>query len=51
MSSGVGLIRNHQLTDQVDYAYAAVADAPARCIWVAGACPLDPKGDTVAIGD
>ncbi|MEO3871028.1 hypothetical protein ABGB18_19640 [Nonomuraea sp. B12E4] len=33
------------------YAYAAVADAPARSLWVAGACPLDLDGNTVAIGD
>ncbi|WP_433354235.1 RidA family protein [Microtetraspora malaysiensis] len=51
MSSSVRLIRNPQLTQQVDYAYAAVADAPVRSIWVAGACPLDLNGQTVAIGD
>ncbi|MGI5486760.1 RidA family protein [Microtetraspora malaysiensis] len=51
MSSSVRLIRNPQLTQQVDYAYAAVADAPVRSIWVAGACPLDLNGETVAIGD
>ncbi|SDJ44279.1 RidA family protein [Nonomuraea jiangxiensis] len=51
MSSGVSLVRNHQLTQRVEYAYAAVADAPVRSIWVAGACPLDLEGNTVAIGD
>ncbi|MEV4087733.1 RidA family protein [Nonomuraea fuscirosea] len=50
MSSGVRLIRNDRLAE-VDYAYAAVADAPVRSIWVAGACPLDLKGETVAVGD
>ncbi|MFI6392264.1 RidA family protein [Nonomuraea sp. NPDC050547] len=36
---------------RVEYAYAAVADAPVRNIWVAGACPLDAEGRTVAVGD
>jgi enamine deaminase RidA (YjgF/YER057c/UK114 family) len=51
MTSGVRLIRNDQLTQQVDYAYAATVDAPVRSIWVAGACPLDLDGKTVAVGD
>ncbi|GAA2696792.1 RidA family protein [Nonomuraea recticatena] len=51
MNSGVRLIRNDRLTQAVDYAYAAVADAPVRSIWVAGACPLDLDGNTVAVGD
>ncbi|MEV4165977.1 RidA family protein [Nonomuraea dietziae] len=51
MNSGVRLIRNDRLTQAVDYAYAAVADAPVRSIWVAGACPLDLDGKTVAVGD
>lgn len=51
MNSSVRLIRNHRLTQQVDYAYAAAADAPARSLWTAGACPLDLDGETVAIGD
>ncbi|MFI6499604.1 RidA family protein [Nonomuraea typhae] len=46
----VRLVRNDRLA-QVEYAYAAVADAPARTIWVAGACPLDLDGKTVAPGD
>ncbi|NJP90592.1 RidA family protein [Nonomuraea sp. FMUSA5-5] len=51
MTSGVRLIRNDQLTQQVEYAYAATVDAPVRSIWVAGACPLDLDGKTVAVGD
>ncbi|WP_435827385.1 RidA family protein [Nonomuraea dietziae] len=51
ISSGVRLIRNDRLAQAVDYAYAAVADAPVRSIWVAGACPLDIDGKTVAVGD
>ncbi|MFI7635068.1 RidA family protein [Nonomuraea sp. NPDC049400] len=51
MSAGVRLIRNAELTQAVDYAYASVVDAPVRSVWVAGACPLDTDGNTVAIGD
>ena len=51
MTSAVRLIRNPQLAQTVDYAYVATAEAPARSVWVAGACPLDTNGDTVAIGD
>jgi len=51
MSSAVRLIRNHQLAQTVDYAYAATAETPVRSVWVAGACPLDAKGATVAVGD
>ncbi|MFF5208630.1 RidA family protein [Streptosporangium sp. NPDC000396] len=50
-NSGVRLIRNDRLAQTVEYAYAAVADAPVRSIWVAGACPLDLDGKTVAVGD
>jgi enamine deaminase RidA (YjgF/YER057c/UK114 family) len=51
MTSAVRLIRNQQLAQTVEYAYAATAEAPARSVWVAGACPLDANGETVAIGD
>ncbi len=51
MTSAVRLIRNQQLAQTVDYAYAATAEAPARSVWVAGACPLDNNGETVALGD
>lgn len=44
-------MRSQTLTDQVDYAYAAVARGPARIVWTAGACPLDTEGNTVAVGD
>ncbi|TDD48225.1 RidA family protein [Nonomuraea terrae] len=50
MSTGVRLIRNDRLAP-VEYAYAAATDAPLRSIWVAGACPLDASGRTVAVGD
>ncbi len=45
------LVRSQTLTDQVDYAYAAMAQGPARVVWTAGACPLDAGGNTVAVGD
>ncbi|XVQ12489.1 RidA family protein [Spirillospora sp. CA-255316] len=51
MSNGVRLIRNDELAQTVDYAYAAEARAPVRAIWTAGACPLDTDGKTVAPGD
>ncbi|MEV7598169.1 RidA family protein [Kitasatospora sp. NPDC089797] len=51
MSSAVKLVRSTRLTQAVDYAYAAVVDAPARSLWLAGACPLDEEGRTVAVGD
>ncbi|GAB3735379.1 RidA family protein [Nocardiopsis nanhaiensis] len=51
MSSPVKLVRNDELTSAVDYAYAASAQAPARVVWTAGACPLDQDGVTVAVGD
>ncbi|MCF6468546.1 RidA family protein [Nonomuraea sp. MG754425] len=50
-NSAVRLIRDDRLAQAVDYAYAAVADTPVRCVWVAGACPLDLDGKTVAPGD
>ncbi|GAB2934680.1 RidA family protein [Nonomuraea fastidiosa] len=50
MTSGVRLVRDDRLA-KVDYAYAATTDAPLRSIWVAGACPLDADGATVAVGD
>src|SRR5260370_40527519 len=51
MTSAVRLIRNDQLAQTVDYAYAATAEVPARPVWVAGACPLDSNGEPVALGD
>ncbi|MFJ2806903.1 RidA family protein [Kitasatospora sp. NPDC087271] len=51
MNSAVKLIRSSRLTPAVDYAYAALVDAPARSLWLAGACPLDAEGRTVAVGD
>jgi enamine deaminase RidA (YjgF/YER057c/UK114 family) len=44
------LVRPTQLTDKAPYAYAAVA-SPGALVFTAGACPLDPAGETVAPGD
>ncbi|MFI6815946.1 RidA family protein [Nonomuraea sp. NPDC050328] len=49
--SNVTLIRSAALSDVAEYAYAATAPAGSRFIFLAGACPLDEDGSTVAIGD
>jgi enamine deaminase RidA (YjgF/YER057c/UK114 family) len=52
MSPGVvRLIRSGSLSDVAQYAYAATAPPDARFIYLAGACPLDPDGATVGLGD
>ncbi|MFG1946195.1 RidA family protein [Nonomuraea sp. NPDC048826] len=51
MTAPVKLVRDIELAQTVEYAYASVADTPLRCVWVAGACPLDADGKTVAVGD
>ncbi|MFE7506835.1 RidA family protein [Promicromonospora sp. NPDC057488] len=50
MPSSVQLIRSSSLSD-APYAYAATAPAGARLIFLAGSCPLDRDGATVAVGD
>ncbi|MFF8413999.1 RidA family protein [Streptomyces omiyaensis] len=51
MPRAVSLIRSASLSDVAEYAYAATAPADARLIFLAGACPLDADGGTVAVGD
>ncbi|MCC9306208.1 RidA family protein [Kitasatospora sp. RB6PN24] len=51
MPRAVSLIRSASLSDVAEYAYAATAPAGARLIFLAGACPLDADGATVAVGD
>lgn len=51
MPSVVQLIRASTLSDAAEYAYAATAPKDARLIFLAGSCPLDENGSTVAIGD
>src|SRR5690554_1767611 len=50
MPSSVQLIRAPDLSD-VEYAYAATAPQGSRLIFLAGSCPLDEHGMTVAVGD
>lgn len=51
MPSSVELIRASSLSDVAEYAYAATAPKDARLIFLAGACPLDDDGATLAVGD
>ncbi|MGN8050847.1 RidA family protein [Curtobacterium sp. 22159] len=51
MTSVVQLIRSTSLSTVAEYAYAATAPASARLVFLAGACPLDEHGATVAVGD
>lgn len=51
MPSAVTLIRSRSLSDVAEYAYAATAPSDARLVFLAGACPLDAEGRTVAVGD
>lgn len=51
MPSSVKLIRASNLSDVAEYAYAATAPKDARLIFLAGSCPLDEDGATVAVGD
>ncbi|MER5949821.1 RidA family protein [Streptomyces sp. NPDC001904] len=51
MPRSVSLIRSAALSDVAEYAYAATAPAAARLVFLAGACPLDADGATVAVGD
>ena len=51
MPSSVELIRTSALSDVAEYAYAATAPKEARLIFLAGSCPLDADGVTVAVGD
>lgn len=51
MSDAVRLIRSTALSDVAEYAYAATVEPGSRLIFLAGACPLDADGATVAAGD
>ncbi|MCO1340100.1 enamine deaminase RidA [Kocuria polaris] len=51
MPSSVQLIRSSVLSDVAQYAYAATAPTDARLIFLAGSCPLNADGATVAVGD
>ena len=47
----MNLVRAEGLYASVPYAYAATAPKDARLVFLAGACPLDTEGHTVAVGD
>ncbi|OII34979.1 enamine deaminase RidA [Curtobacterium sp. MMLR14_010] len=51
MVRAVRLIRSPTLSSVAEYAYAATAPAEARLVFLAGSCPLDADGRTVAVGD
>ncbi|WP_435738297.1 Rid family hydrolase [Cellulosimicrobium sp. PMB13] len=51
MPKTVTLVRSRELSDVAEYAYAATVAADARLIFLAGSCPLDADGRTVAPGD
>lgn len=51
MSSAVTLIRSNELYPGVPYAYASTVAEGTRLSFLAGACPLDRDGATVAVGD
>lgn len=47
----VRLVRSSTLSSVAEYAYAAVVPPDAGLVLCAGACPLDPSGATVGVGD
>ncbi|MDZ5078324.1 RidA family protein [Nesterenkonia sp. HG001] len=49
--SPVTLHRSATLSDVAEYAYASTVPAGARLAFLAGSCPLDADGRTVAVGD
>ena len=51
MPSSVRPTRSAALSSVAQYAYAATAPNDARLIFLAGACPLTPDGETAAAGD
>jgi enamine deaminase RidA (YjgF/YER057c/UK114 family) len=51
MPSAVTLLRSSSLSPVAQYSYAASVEAGSRLIFLAGACPLDENGTTVAVGD
>jgi enamine deaminase RidA (YjgF/YER057c/UK114 family) len=50
MTNSVDLFHPASLPN-VAYAYAASASPGKTLLFLAGACPLDTRGDTVAVGD
>ncbi len=51
MATSVRLVQTAGLSTAVPYSYAAVAPPDSALVFLAGACPLDSDGRTVAVGD
>jgi enamine deaminase RidA (YjgF/YER057c/UK114 family) len=51
MPHAITLTRSASLSSVAEYAYSATALARSRLIFLAGACPLNEDGSTVAVGD
>ncbi len=51
MSTAPRLVPPDGLAGSVPYSYASVVPAGSRMVFLAGACPLDAHGCTVAAGD
>lgn len=51
MTTASRLVRPAGLAASVPYSYGAVAPAGSQLVFLAGACPLDAEGRTVAVGD
>ena len=51
MTTSVRLLDVTDLSNIAEYAYAATTDGRARLVFLAGSCPLDATGATVAPGD
>ncbi|WOH20817.1 RidA family protein [Paenarthrobacter sp. GOM3] len=51
MPPAVTLIHSEQLSDAAEYAYAAIAPAGARMVFLAGACPLEEDGTVAGEGN
>lgn len=51
VSAEVRLVAPAGLSRAVPYSYAAVVPEGAQIVFLAGACPLDASGQTVAAGD
>jgi enamine deaminase RidA (YjgF/YER057c/UK114 family) len=51
MTSVVSLVRAPALSDVAEYAYASTVPAGSHLVFLAGSCPLDSDGNTVAVGD
>ena len=51
MPHAITLTRSATLSSVAEYAYSATAPARSQLIFLAGACPLNEDGSTVAVGD